>query len=125
MREENKYFYTASLLKGEAAAYYDGLELEINDWQTFMAALERRYCTLKQDIMTLYHTVLTRKQYVDMGTRKFCKYIYEIGKEAKIEEEVIIQSIINNMNTKNKSYYKLHLRNEMTFKKLINFIEIL
>lgn len=42
-----------------------------------------------------------------------------------MDEDVVIQSIIHNMEIENRLLYKLHLTNEMTFKKLINLIGLL
>lgn len=42
-----------------------------------------------------------------------------------MDEEIIVQSIINNMITHNKTLYKLHLQNNMTYKALNNLIVII
>lgn len=51
--------------------------------------------------------------------------IYEAGVEARMDEEIIIQSIINNMRTVNRIYYKIQLGDNFTFKKLINLIDLI
>ncbi|KAM0676863.1 DNA damage-inducible protein 1 [Binucleata daphniae] len=123
--QQNLHIYAASHLQGTAATYYDNLELEPRDFAEFSKLMEKRFTFKQMNKTTLYHTVLTQKQNINETTKAFCEKIYQLGTESGMDEEIIVQSIINNMITHNKTLYKLHLQNNMTYKALNNLIMII
>jgi hypothetical protein len=49
--------------------------------------------------------------------------MYVFGIKAQLDEELIVQTIINNMKCKEKTFVRLHMRNKCKFSDFINIIE--
>lgn len=123
--EHNLHIFAASYLKGSAAHYIDNLECIPHNFIELKNKLEKRFSYKQMNKTTMYHTVLATQQNPKESIKSFCEKIYNLGNEAGMEEEIIVQSMINNMTSLHKNLYKIHLQGKMTYKNLINLITIL
>lgn len=123
--ETNLQWYAASHLIGEAGRYFDELKEQPETWTQFIEIMEKRYGTPAFDKPTILRRVLIRRQKINEPTKKFCEEVYKMAEEASMEESLAIQTIISNLLPDNKKLYRLHIKDDISYKNLLAIIDII
>ncbi|KAM0673686.1 hypothetical protein GVAV_002774 [Gurleya vavrai] len=122
--EHNLHFYASSYLIGDAGRFYDDITPEPKIWSEFVKHMEARFGEPVLDKPGLYRKILGRFQKEEENTKEFCQELYKLGEKAEMDEELIVQTIISNMKERNRIFYRLHVNNEFTFRKLLKLIDV-
>ncbi|KAM0676513.1 hypothetical protein GVAV_000482, partial [Gurleya vavrai] len=59
------------------------------------------------------------------NTRKFCEEMINLGETVQIEEELLVQTILSNLDNDKKILYKLHINKKYTIKRLYELVELI
>lgn len=122
---KNLQALAVAFLRKGAGKYYDGLKEKPTDWNSFCEVFKERYGTGETDRSALMRNFLVRCQRPDEPTKIFATEMFSLGKQAGIDNEVIVQSIINNMtDNNNKALYRVSIREAYTLQNLIRLIGI-
>ncbi|KAM0686535.1 hypothetical protein COBT_002241 [Conglomerata obtusa] len=81
-----------------------------------------RYGKKKMDRAAITKKILTKKQKEGKNLQTYTEDMYKLSKSAKIDEELLVQTILMNMNPSESKMYRLHLNEDVTYEKLIRTI---
>jgi hypothetical protein len=99
LSQEKLHLYASTFLRGEAGKYYDSIENPQKNFDEFRRLLLERYGIPEPDRTGRLKNFLNRIMNNNEGLRDYCKSMYLEGKKANIYDEIIIQTIIKNMNS--------------------------
>ncbi|KAM0674868.1 hypothetical protein GVAV_001687 [Gurleya vavrai] len=122
--DEKIHHFASSFLIGKAGKYYDELKPQPKNWLEFINALKGRYQVKKVDKSSVFLEILTKKQQRKEKTKDFIRDIAKLSDEVKMNEEMAVQATIKNL-LSNQTLYRLHLKNNYTFKALIELVDII
>ncbi|KAM0673332.1 hypothetical protein GVAV_003301 [Gurleya vavrai] len=122
--DEKIHHFASSFLIGKAGKYYDELKPQPKNWLEFINALIGRYQVKKVDKSSVFLEILTKKQQRKEKTKDFIRDIAKLSDEVKMNEEMAVQATIENL-LSNQTLYRLHLKNNYTFKALIELVDII
>ncbi|KAM0683804.1 hypothetical protein COBT_004045, partial [Conglomerata obtusa] len=109
--ETNLQFIAAGYLTGEAGRFFDNLEKEPTNWRQFEQKMIERYSkNEKLDKATRLRKFLNKTQGKNETTKEFVNKMVCLGTSAGLDMEIIIPTILSNMNNKFKVMYKMHMK---------------
>ncbi|KAM0684984.1 hypothetical protein COBT_003807 [Conglomerata obtusa] len=120
--EYNLQHLASTYLIGDAGEFYDELYPEPKCWDDFKRVMIERYGKKKMDRAAITKNFLTKKQKEGENLQTYAEDMYKLGKSAKIDEELLVQTILMNMNPSESKMYRLHLNEDVTYEKLIRTI---
>ncbi|KAM0685088.1 hypothetical protein COBT_003703 [Conglomerata obtusa] len=109
-------------LTGIAFKFYDELKTKPIVRASFREKMENRFGASKLDKPTLMLKTLSRKQQKNEPTKKFIEEIFKLGEMAGMTEDLLVQTIIGNLKTDKKIFYKCLLKRH-TLKDLNNLVD--
>ncbi|KAM0685062.1 hypothetical protein COBT_003730, partial [Conglomerata obtusa] len=112
-------------LTGRAFKFWQDLKEKPKTWLEFKNKLNGRFGGAPVERTNLLLQLLSRKQTFNEKTKSFCIELFKLGERAEMDEKMIIQAIISNLLPEKKIFYKLHINNDFTYKKLMSLVDII